>query len=433
MELRSAVRMWIEDNESHILQLVSDLISLPTVNQITKGAEKDAQLYLAELLKRMELEVDVFSPEEVVGLKEHPAYYGEKDYADRPNVVAIWKGSGGGKSLIFSSHMDTTTAAMGWERDPWKPHIEADKLYGLGAFDMKGGLAASVMAIRCIKELGVKLRGDVLVESVVDEEFGGANGTLASRVRGYNPDAAIIPEPTNMAVCPGTHGGAQWRVTFTGNAGMSFCGESIVNPTNVMAKFIVYLEEYEAARQLKGGPAPYFESDHNLPVMVTRVEAGDMSAVLCDTGPAESHVEIWVECHPLVSEEQLKEEILAGFQNKYKEEYHNWVEPKFEKLIRFLPGAQIDPQFPLIQMLSTITSEVTDQQYGEVIGAPFACDSFMFNLYTDTPAIVLGPVGANAHAPDEYIAIPQFMQLVEVYVLAILEWCGYNNDGGDKK
>ena len=82
-------------------------------------------------------------------------------------------------------------------------------------------------------------------------------------------------------------------------------------------------------------------------------------------------------------------------------------------------------------MLSEITGEVTDQKYGNVIGAPFACDAFMFNVYTDTPAIVMGPVGANAHAPDEHFDIPEFLKLVEIYTLAALEWCGYLEKGVD--
>ncbi|NIK78701.1 acetylornithine deacetylase [Paenibacillus castaneae] len=430
-ELKLSIQSWVENNESRILKLVQDLVSFNTVNHIMTGTEKEAQLFLSQVLKDMELDVDVFTPEEVLGLKEHPGYFPGKDYSDRPNVVATLKGSGGGKSLIFSSHMDTTVAASGWEKNPWESVIEEGKLYGLGTFDMKGGLVASIMAIRCIQELSFELKGDVLVESVVDEEFGGANGTLASRIRGYNPDAAIVPEPTNMAICPGTHGGALWRVTFTGDTGMSFSGEKIINPTTILAKFIVYLEEFEAERQQMSGPAPYFENDRILPVIVTRLEAGDMTAPLCDTGPSECHVDIWVECHPGVTEDDLQKEIIDGFRAKYKEEYPKWNEPKFNKVIRFLPGAQIDPSFPLIGMLSDITREVTTHTYGEISGAPFACDSFMFNLYTDTPAIILGPVGANAHAPDEYIAIPEFLKLVQVYSLTILHWCGYLENGGN--
>jgi len=424
------IRDWVAHNEGHMVQLLQDLIAFNTVNQVWTGTEKHAQLFLSQVLRDMGLEVDVFTPEEVPGLKEHPGYFPGKDYSERPNVVAEWKGIGGGKSLIFSSHMDTTTAASGWDSDPWTPFIEDGKLYGLGAFDMKGGLVASIMAVCCLQELGFQLKGNVLVESVVDEEFGGANGTLASRIKGYNPDAAIIPEPTNMSVCPGSHGGAQWRITFTGNTGMSFSGETVINPVKIAAKFIVFLEEYEAKRQLRGGPAPYFSNDYVLPVIVTRLEAGDMNAPLCDTGPTECHVDVWVECHAGVTEEELEQELKDGFRQKYPDEYVIWNEPVFRKQIRFLPGTQVDPAFPLIGLLSEVTQETTGGNYGSITGAPFACDSFIFNQYTDTPAIIMGPVGANAHAPSEYIDIPSLVQLVEVYAQTILQWCGYLDRDG---
>jgi len=432
-KVKEAVHQWVVHNESRILKLLQDLISYHTVNNAVTGTEKDAQFYVSKLLREMDLQVDMFTPEEVPGLKEHPGFFHfpGKDYAERPNVVATWPGSGEGRSLLFSSHMDTTVVAPGWKRDPWTPAIEDGKLYGLGSFDMKGGLAASIMAIRCIQELGIRLKGDLMVESVVDEEFGGSNGTLASRLRGYNPDAAIVPEPTNLTVSPGSRGGALWRVTFTGSTGMSFSGETFVNPAKLAAKFIVYLEEYEKERQRKGGPAPYFQEDYGLPVIVTRLEAGDMSLPLCDSGPTVCHVDIWVECHPGVSEEELKKEIMDGFQAKYADEYPSWDEPRFQKVIRFLPGTQIAPSFPLIGMLSEITGEITGRKYGKVEGARFACDAFMFNLFTDTPAIIMGPTGANAHAPEEYVDIPELLQLVEIYAIAALQWCEYHEKEGD--
>lgn len=423
--IKAAIRSWVEQKEASIVELVQELIAYDTVNHVLTGKEQEAQIYLAQLLREMGLQVDVFTPNEVPGIEQHPAYFPGKDYSERPNVVGIRQGVGNGRSLIFSSHMDTTVAAQGWKQDPWKPVVDNNKLYGLGAFDMKGGLAASIMAMRCIQELNIPLKGDVLIESVVDEEFGGANGTLASRLRGYNPDAAIIPEPTNLAVCPATRGGALWRVTFTGSTGMSFSDETIVNPANIAAKFIVFLEEFEQQRQAKKGPAPYYEDGGNLPIMVTRLEAGDLKAPLCDTGPTECHVDIWIECYPNVTEEELQQELLNGFRMKYEDQYASWEEPQFKKMIRFLPGAQVDPEFPLISMLSDITKETAGQNFGEIQGAPFACDSFMFNVYTDTPAIVMGPVGANAHAPEEHINIPQLLKLVEIYTFTLLEWCGY--------
>jgi acetylornithine deacetylase len=422
-EIEKKIDQWVEGNKEVILNFVSDLVRFNTVNEIITGNEKECQYYISNVLMQMGLTVDLYSPEEVKGFREHPAYFPGKDYANRPNVIGIWEGKGRGKSLVFSSHSDTTVA--GWKKDPWTPLIENGRLYGLGTFDMKGGLTASIMAVRCLRELGVELTGDVFIESVVDEEFGGANGTLAGRLRGYNPDAAIIPEPTNLAVCPAARGGALWRVTFTGNTGMSYSEEKIINPANLAAKFIVWLEEYESERGKKQGSAPWYENDSILPVIITRVEAGDMKALLCDSGPMQCHVDIWVECHPGVTEDHLKQEIMGGFSRKYGQEIPL---PEMIKMIRFLPGTEIDPDFPLIGILANETKIVTGKD-ALTQGAPFACDAFMFNLYSPTPAIIMGPVGANAHAPDEYIEIGAFLDLVKIYARTMIVWCGLFKEG----
>ncbi|WP_127588193.1 M20/M25/M40 family metallo-hydrolase [Paenibacillus koleovorans] len=423
-DVQAEIQAWVRTHEDATVELISKLVSFDTVNGVLTGTEKELQLYLQQVMEQYGLATDLFSPEEVPGFREHPAYFPGKDYSDRPNLVGLHQGQGGGRSLVFSSHVDTAVVAAGWERDPWTAEREGDRLYGLGTFDMKGGLVASLMALRCLIELGLPPLGDVSIESVVDEEFGGANGTLACRLRGRPADAAIIPEPSNLAVYPASKGGALWRVAFRGTTGLSFSGETVINPTLAASKFIVFLDEYERERGKAGGPAPYYTDDRQLPAIVTRVEAGDMQALLNDVGPSTCSVDIWVECHPGVTEEQLQAELLQRFGERFGEHLiQGEYAPTFTKMIRFLPGSEVEPEFPLIGMLAQLTERVTGRQ-SDVTGAPFACDAFMFNLYSPTKAIILGPSGANAHAPDEYIEVPALLQLVELYALAIVEWCG---------
>lgn len=420
MELHQRICEWVNANREFIVDNLSQLVRFNTVNQVVTGTERDCQLYIVKLMKEMKLSVDTFSPEEVPGFRDHPAFYPGKDYTDRPNVVAVWHGKGGGKSILFSSHIDTAVVAPGWVRDPFSLEEPDGKLFGLGAFDMKGGLTASLMAVKCLQDLGAHPNGDVIIESVVDEEFGGANGTLAARLRGYHADAAIIPEPTNLEICPAHRGGALWRVIFYGTTGLSFSAETIVNPATAAGKFIAHLEEVEKQRAQAPGPEPWYSEGQPLPIVVTRVVAGDIQAPLCDVGPTTCEVDIWAECYPGVSEEALMDEILSGYRKKYPDD---GVRMEFKKMIRFLPGSQVDPKFELVETLHSI-AEDTLQAPVPIRGAPFACDAFMFNLFSQTPAVIFGPSGANAHAPDEYIEIEGLSHLIEVYARTIVEWCG---------
>ncbi|CAI6018506.1 M20/M25/M40 family metallo-hydrolase [Cohnella sp. JJ-181] len=420
-----SIRGWIAAHRGLLIETVSALVRHDTVNRVTHGTERECQRTLYEMLRELELEAEIYSPEEVPGFREHPAYYPGKDYTDRPNVAAAWKGAGGGRSLLFSSHIDTAAIAPGWTTDPFGPRVADGKLYGLGAYDMKGGLAASLLAVRCLKELGIRLRGDVWIESVVDEEFGGANGTVAGRARGIGADAVIIPEPTNLALYPATRGGALWRVTFRGTTGLSFSGETMRNPANDAARFIVFLERYERERAEKAGPAPWYsDRRESLPIIVTRLAAGDPDSPLCDVGPVECHVDIWAECYPGVSEDALRDALLAGFARFCAGEAGPaFAAPTFTRMIRFLPGSEVSPDWPLIGLLAE-EIEAAAGRKAEVTGAPYACDAFVFNAYGGPPALILGPAGGNAHAPDEFVDLESLAVLIEIYASAMLRWCG---------
>lgn len=420
--INELISVWVERNRPAIVGLVSELVRFRTVNLVTDGTERDCQLFVAAAMKEMGLATHVYSPEEAPGFRSHPAYFPGKDYTGRPNVAGRWQGKKGGKSLLFSSHTDTAVVAPGWSASPWEAREEDGKLYGLGSFDMKGGLAASMMAVRCLRELGLQPDGDVIVESVVDEEFGGANGTLAGRLMGYNADAAIIPEPTNMVICPATRGGALWRVAFRGNTGLSFSGETIVNPLYDAGKFLVFLEKFEQQSGTTAGPAPWYSDSAGLPVIATRAEAGDMKAALCDVGPELCELDIWVECYPGTTEAQLIEQLVQGYSAMFPEAQL----PQFRKMIRFLPGSEVAPDFPLLPILETEAGEVCGSK-PVTRGAPFACDAFIFNMYSPTPAIVIGPSGANAHAADEYVEIDSLLQLTALFARTIVKWCGVSS------
>ena len=184
-------------------------------------ARRSSRAYLRDL----GLEPDVFQPDEVAGAPEHPVWWPGRDYAGRPNVVARRQGAGGGRSLLFSGHVDVVPALGEGAHGFWDGDVEDGRLYGRGALDMKGGVACYLHAPRCLVECGLALAGDVIVETMVDEEFGGANGTLACRLRGHHADGAVLPEPTGMAVCHATRGGIQYRLHARGGeGGMDFGG-----------------------------------------------------------------------------------------------------------------------------------------------------------------------------------------------------------------
>jgi len=423
--LAADIGAWVDEHRGQILDLNRQLVSVPSEIDYPSGHEERVQLLVAEILRDLGCEMDVFLPDEVASLTEHDAYLGGISYEGRPNVVGVKKGRGRGRSLIFSGHADTVPRGRDpWTVDPFSGAVRGDRQYGLGIFDMKGGIAAAIMALRVLEDLEVRLAGDLTIETVVDEESGGANGTLACRLRGYEADAAIIPEPTNMTVCPQNHGGSMFRVHFEGRPGRAFSGEKLVNPTYAAARFLEIFRQYEAYHARKKPSSRYFENSRGLPAYVQGVKAGMVERELFDRVPSSCTVDVWIQCYPETSEEELRQDFVGFYNEKAMEdEVLKQVPPRFEKLIRHLPGTGLPEGHEIVGIATSVAAQVRDGGV-PVGGAPFTCDSFVFNRYSRTPALIWGPKGGNPHAPDEFIEIEPFIDLVKMYALTMTEWCG---------
>ncbi|GAE44334.1 acetylornithine deacetylase [Mesobacillus boroniphilus JCM 21738] len=183
------VRSYIKESRIRGTRLLQKLVQEPS----TRGNESGAQAVIIEKCRELGLEMDIWEIGDS-GLTVHPAFCSDrKDFTGNPNAVGIMRGTGGGRSMILNGHIDVVPAGdpKDWDKDAYSGHIECGKLFGRGSTDMKGGTTSLLMAMEAIKNSGIKLKGDVIFQSVIEEESGGA-GTLATVLRGYKADAAII-------------------------------------------------------------------------------------------------------------------------------------------------------------------------------------------------------------------------------------------------
>ncbi len=179
---------------------LQDLVRINSVNPgLDPGAPGECEIaaYVADALERLGLKVTLHEPQ-----------------PGRVSVVGRLKGSGPGRSLMLNAHVDTVDAA-GME-DPFSGAIRDGRLYGRGAFDMKGGLAASMAAVKALADAGCPHNGEVLVAAVADEEY--ASLGTEDLVTRYHPDAAIVTEPTALDICLAHKGFAWFEVTTSGRA-----------------------------------------------------------------------------------------------------------------------------------------------------------------------------------------------------------------------
>jgi acetylornithine deacetylase len=183
------------------------------------GGEPALQALLAQRLRGAGFAVELFAPR-ADELPPSPMLPAGLDLVGRPQLVATRHGAGGGRDLLLNGHVDVVSAEprSAWAGDPFVARVEGDRLVGRGACDMKGGVAAMILAAEVLAELDVPLRGDLIVNTVTDEESTGA-GALACIARGLRADGCLVPEPTSGQVWLGSRGALLGELEVHGRPG----------------------------------------------------------------------------------------------------------------------------------------------------------------------------------------------------------------------
>lgn len=216
----------IEARTNDLMRLTQDLIRFPTVNP-PGDAYKPCAEYIGERLSQRGFKV------EFVRALGAP---GDSDAFPRVNVIARREGVRPGPCVHFNSHIDVVEAGSGWTVDPFEGVVKDGRVYGRGACDMKGGLAASIIAVEALIDSGVELPGALEISGTADEESGGYGGVAYLAERGWfskpRVDHVIIPEPLNVdRVCIG-HRGVWWAEIETrgriAHGSMPFLGDSAI-------------------------------------------------------------------------------------------------------------------------------------------------------------------------------------------------------------
>ncbi|MCA1848365.1 MAG: M20/M25/M40 family metallo-hydrolase, partial [Actinobacteria bacterium] len=163
--LAEAVGRTVEARRDDAVGLLQELVRVPSVT----GEEGAVQEIVERAFRERGLAVDRWeaTPEEIGPYRDHVGE--QKTYSERPNVVGVRAGGGGGRSILLNAHVDTVEGGdpRAWTRDPFAGAIEGDLLYGRGSCDMKGGLVTHLAALDALADLGIELRGDVSVAATV--------------------------------------------------------------------------------------------------------------------------------------------------------------------------------------------------------------------------------------------------------------------------
>ncbi|PSN84901.1 acetylornithine deacetylase [Candidatus Marsarchaeota G1 archaeon BE_D] len=408
----------VENERENIISLLRDILRIPSVT----GEETEIQNYFSKYLSGLGLEVDVWEPD-LDRLKNHPAFVPvKKDYKGRPNVVAVLRGSGGGKSLIFNGHVDVIPPGPreAWSVDPWGGEIINGRIYGRGAADMKSGLAAMTSAVKIIKQMGLKLKGDIILEYTVDEELSG-NGTLDCVLRGYKADAGISLETSSMKIQPACIGRIWFEITIKGKPAGIQNRRMGVNAIDLAYKIKQAVEHYEALRISVLNHPLFPDKIEALPCIIGEFRAGNYPSAFPDIAVLKGSIATL----PNENSDQVKTDF-----KKYIEEVANqdpWMKnnpPKVEYTGYFAEPSEMDIKHPILQVIKNSYTEVLNSQ-PVISGRTGAADIRFLNKYGNTPSLIFGPGDTlQMHATDEYVNIEDVINATKVLVKTIVDWSG---------
>ena len=215
-----------------LIDTLGELIAMPS----DQGSEVAIQQRMGALLNEMGMQTDVWEID-LASTREHPSYGAEIERERALGVLGRWGGDQG-PSLILNGHVDVVPAGdlERWSVPPFAATRRDDRIYGRGAVDMKGGLCCAIEAVRAIQRAGLTLDGSVMIQPVVGEEDGGL-GTLAAILRGHRADAAIVLEPTEMAIAPAQAGALSFRITVPGLAAHGALRAEGVDPMDYFSAY----------------------------------------------------------------------------------------------------------------------------------------------------------------------------------------------------
>ncbi|KAL4877603.1 hypothetical protein BJY04DRAFT_230566 [Aspergillus karnatakaensis] len=374
----------------HLIQIDS---STPSSGTNTTGETAIAQ-YITAWLTYRGIEIHWLDDKE-----KHPG---------RPSVVAIARGSGGGKSLMFNGHTDTVTLT-GYDGDPLSGHISSDgRLYGRGAADMKSGLAASMVAIAAAKTLN--LRGDVILAAVADEECDSI-GTEQALAAGWRADAAIIAEPTDFAIINAHKGYVLLEVEISGVAAHGSRADLGVDAICKAGYFLVELDRYASELQTRSGTGQRLDAPN--------VHAGVIrGGAEINSYPASCVVSIERRTVAGETVESVKSEFLGMLERLKVTVPEFWFELR---VTAYRPPFAIAAEHSFVSLVLEKALKTTGA------APPVKSETYWTDMAlldeVGIPGVIWGPRGRGLHSKEESVEVQSIRDLADSFVAILETFC----------
>ncbi len=397
----SAARSAIEQALPETNSFLQERVRVPT----HLGAEEAAQVLVEARLRDLGFQVRSVVPDEAELAERPDSGIPLIPYEARRNVVGTL-GRGSGRTLLLNGHVDVVSEAPAdrWSKAPYGAEIEDGRLYGRGACDMKGGIAAMLLAVEAALAEG-PLPGAVVYQSVIEEECGG-NGALAAMLAGPGADGVVIAEPTNGTMDLVAPGVIWARITTEGRSRHASHADEGSNPIESAFALTTALHELEAA--LNARPEPEFDGvERPYLLNVGALHAGDWPSMTPGRAELDVRLGFPIRMEPADAQARLAEAV-------------GRVDP--EARIEFrgfrARGYAFGADTELVRLLAACHVEVR----GTSLEAPPARATTDLRFFEGSEAVCYGPTGDGLHGVDEWVDLESIADVATVLALLIRRW-----------
>lgn len=420
----TAAQKLIRPLRNDLKRLLQELVRTNSVAVLAGGNETPAQLVLHDFFREHGLRSELYETSFILK-SDFPQVRRHKPYTGRKNLIVRIQGSGRGRSLLLNGHMDTVSAGpRPWSRPPWSGAFHLGKVHGLGSFDMKGGLVANAAVVCALKRAGIRTGGDILCESVVDEEWGGGGGTIAARLRGDAADACVIPEGTQLEIYRATRGGFVVDLTVdAGDPSGYFSKSEVVSPAVPLGRLLGWIDNYAKQRRRLRSSGAYARFPDPVPVQILAVESHTLDSQVPLSVPSRAAVRVYLQFLP----QENVDAVISALRQKLKGFCAS--DPFFRKYpVTWSPliggplyGHELAYDHPWLRCMEKAAASTLGKTVATT-AAPYPCDAGLIHRDFGIPTLLFGPCGAGAHNPDEYVDFGSVIQTAEVLLSAALAW-----------
>ena len=429
-ELAGAIRKNAEKNRDHLAGLISALVRFPSY----PGESEDIQRYLQGLLENLGLQTHLIKvkPDR---LDKYKGFSRDGfSYDRRFSLVGLKRGTSPGipegrsRSIILNGHVDIVPPGdlSCWHDHPLSGKYENGRVFGRGALDMKGGLAAAITAIKILEDMGLQNKGDIIIATVCGEETGGC-GAFALIEAGLRADGCLILEPTDLKICHMQSGCHTFKIILKGRSVHACMANRGVNVIDKFYHIYQVLQDLNRRRHERfareaASTVKFYENRDNIaPFNIGTLSAGEWPSSVPDRLEAHGRIGIF----PGESVEEMHAEFEAAVRSAVSSD--SWL-MEHSPLIEWYEGlfepVGIDIDSDLVHCLNASHREALGRDV-QFEAATYGSDMRIFNLYGGIPVLLYGPGNVSeAHTVNESIEVDAVIDAVCTIVLMLINWCG---------